>query len=332
MISFSIIIPSYNNSEELKLLLLSIQKHCSAINDHEVIVVDDASKDSSIELLCGEFIFVKYLRCKINKGVANARNEGARVSKNNILIFIDSDLIVQTDFINILSEKFKNPNVVAVSGTSSDIPANPSPFRVFWGLYKAFNMPKSQYTTLFTGQQGAIRKDIFWKAGGWDANIRGVSKEEYEFTARLEKLGIAINYEPRFELKPHYKGFWKLVPENYRRTKKWCIIFLYRKKFDNYTSTFGGGMSYVLGAFAFVSGIIALIEYKLFPIFIFVLLLYFISTFKFWIFIMKRRGLLFALLSIFFHIISSLFIFSGAVHGLSYYFSSEEVRRKAINS
>jgi glycosyltransferase involved in cell wall biosynthesis len=332
MISFSIIIPSYNNSEELKLLLLSIQKHCSAINEHEVIVVDDASKDNSIELLCNKFIFVKYLRCNKNKGVANARNEGARISKNDILIFIDSDLIVQSDFVSILSKKFENPNIIAVSGTSSNVPANPSPFRDFWGLYKTFNMPKGQYTTLFTGQQGAIRKDIFWRAGGWDANIRGVSKEEYEFTSRLEKLGVAINYEPRFELKPHYKGFWKLVPENYRRTKKWCIIFLDRKKFDDYTSTFSGGMSYVFGALIIISGIITSFWHKLAIIFIFNLFLYFIVTFKFWIFIVRERGLLFALLSMFFHLASSLFIFSGAIHGLSYYFSSEEVKRKAINS
>ena len=332
MPTLSIILPAYNNSKELELLLTSIQERCPDINNHEVVVVDDASEDNSIELLCKRFLFTKYMRCKKNMGVANARNEGARISRNDILVFIDSDLIVQTDFVSILSEKFKNPDVVAVSGTSSETPANSSFFRDYWGLYKTFHMPKGQYTTLFTGQQGAIRKDVFWKAGGWDANIRGVSKEEYEFTARLEKLGVKINYEPGFELKPHYKGFWKLVPENYRRTKKWCIIFLFRKKFDNYTSTFSGGMSYVLGALVVISGIISPLEPKFSIFFIASLFLYLIATLKFWIFIAKKKGLLFTLLAIFFHLVSSLFIFSGAVHGLSYIFLTDEAKRKAINS
>ncbi|MDD4979768.1 MAG: glycosyltransferase family 2 protein [Candidatus Omnitrophica bacterium] len=329
---FSIILPAYNNSKELELLLASIQKHCLDINKHETIVVDDGSKDNSIESVCRNFVFIKYLRSETNNGVANARNLGARLAKNDILIFIDSDLIAQSDFISILSEKFRNHDVIAVSGTLSSTPANPSLYRDYWGLYKAFHMPKGRYTSLFTGAYGAIRKDVFWKAGGWDANMRGALKEEYEFTARLEKLVAKIHYEPRFEVKVHCNGFWKLVPENYRRAKKWCIIFLYRKKFDDYTSTFSGGMSYVLGTFVVISGIIAFLAPKFILFFICALLLYLTVIFKFLVFIVKKKGLLFTLLSIYFHLVSSLFIFFGAMQGLSYCFLTDAAKRKAINS
>lgn len=332
MITFSIVLPAYDNPDKLERLLLSIGERCPDIGNHEVIVVDDGSQNNSIALLCERFPLVKYIRYEENRGVANARNAGARESRNDILVFIDSDLVVQSDFVSILSKKFEEGNVIAVSGTSSAVPVNPSPFRAYWGLYKAFNMPKGEYTTLFTGQQGAIRKDIFWRAGGWDANIRGVSKEEYEFTARLEKLGVKINYEPEFELKPHYKGFWELIPENYRRTKKWCVIFLYRKKFDDYTSTFSGGLTYVLGAFLFASGVAALVFHGLVTLFVLALLLYSTVTFNFWAFIVKKRGLFFCLLSIFFHIASSLFISAGALHGLAYFFMPDEARKRAINS
>ncbi len=332
MITFSVILPAYNNSDKLKRLLLSIQERCPDIGNHEVIVVDDGSKNNSIALLCERFPFVKYIRHEENHGVANARNVGARESRNDILVFIDSDLLVQSDFISILSKKFEDKNVVAVSGTSSAVPANSSPFRDYWGFYKALNMPKGEYTTLFTGQQGAIKKDIFWRSGGWDANIKGVSKEEYEFTARLEKLGVKINYDPEFELKPHYKGFWELIPENYRRAKKWCVIFLYRKKFDDYTSTFSGGLTYALGAFLFASGVAVLIFHRLGILFILSVFLYLAATFNFWAFIIKKRGFFFCLLSVFFHIASSLFIFAGALHGLFYFFMPDEARRRAINS
>lgn len=331
MSSLSIILPAYNNPNELELLLSSMVERCPEIRHHEVIVVDDASAGRSIGAVCDKFPFVKYVRCEKNMGVAGARNEGARAARNDILVFIDVDLIVQTDFIALLSRKFDDRAIVAVSGTSSDIPANPTPFTEYWGLYKAFNMPKGVYTTLFTGQQGAIRKDIFWKAGGWNSNIKGVASEEYEFTARLEKLGIKINYEEKFELQPHYKEFWKLSPGNYKRTKKWCILFLDRKKFDDYTSTFSGGMSYVLGSFVLITGILALVIPRTAIIFAACLLLYFLVTYKLWIFIFRRKGLFFTLQSVYFHVALSLSIFAGAVAGLSYYFRTQEARQKAVN-
>lgn len=332
MPAFSIILPAYNNPKELGILLTSFQKHCPDIDKHETIVVDDGSRDNSVELACRGFAFVKYLRCEINKGVSNARNVGARMAKNEVLIFIDSDLIVESNFISILSDKFRNEDVIAVSGTLSSIPANPSPYRDYWGLYKAFHMPKGKYTTLFTGAYGGIRKDIFWKAGGWDVNLRGALKEEYEFTSRLEKMISRINYEPGFEVKAHCNGFWRLIPENYRRAKKWSIIFLGRKKFDDYTSTFSGGMSYVLGALVVVSGAFTLLAHDLAGLFICISLLYLIINCKFWLFIAAQKGLLFTLMSIYFHLVSSVFIFFGAMRGLSYFFLTEEARRNAINS
>src|SRR3989338_4437731 len=122
MITFSIVLPAYDNPDKLERLLLSIEERCPDIGNHEVIVVDDGSKNNSIALLCERFPFVKYIRYEENRGVANARNAGARESRNDILIFIDSDLVVQSDFISILSKKFENNNVVSVSLTSSTVP------------------------------------------------------------------------------------------------------------------------------------------------------------------------------------------------------------------
>src|SRR3989338_10758922 len=122
MITFSVILPAYNNSDKLECLLLSMQERCPGIGSHEVIVVDDGSKNNSIALSCERFPFVKYIRYEENRGVANARNEGAKESRNEILVFIDSDLVVQSDFISILSKKFENNNVVSVSLTSSTVP------------------------------------------------------------------------------------------------------------------------------------------------------------------------------------------------------------------
>lgn len=329
---FSIIIPSYNNPSELSEMLGSVKKHCPDIHKHEVLVVDDGSYDDSIKIVCESFSFVSFIKCDGNRGVAAARNTGVSLAKHEILVFLDSDVLVESDFISILTPYFEKSDVFAVSGTLADSPANPSMYRNYWSIYKDFNMPRGKYTTLFLGQEGAIRKSVFEEAGRWDDNIKGVSKEEYEFTERFERLGYKIHYEPKFIVRPRFNGFWTLAPENFRRTKKWCIIFLSRRKFDDYTSTFSGGMSYLLGALSVLSGVLAffipLTNYFLLGVFS----LYMMITMKFWLYICKKKGISLMLISYVCHFITSLFIFFGALCGLMYIFAGDKLRRNAINN
>lgn len=330
---FSVIIPSYNNPEELSEMLESIRKQCIAIVEHEVIVVDDGSRDNRIEMVCHEFPFVTYLRCEKNGGVAAARNAGAALAHNDILVFIDSDVLIESDFITALTRQFLNAEVIAVSCTKPMTPANPNPYTNYWSIYKEFHMPKGPFTTLFTGVGGAIRKEYFEKAGKWDSKMRGSLKEEYEFTQRFERLGCKINYEPGFVIRPRYNGFWKMAPENFRRTKKWCIIFLSRRKFDDYTSTLSGGMSFLLGALTILSGIITFFLPIMLYGLTFVFGLYMIYTTRFWIYIYKRKKSFASVLVCFiFHLMKSLFIFFGALYGFAYIFASEKRRRHAISN
>jgi glycosyltransferase involved in cell wall biosynthesis len=102
-VSVSIIIPCYNSESTLETLLCSIESQSFDKENMEIIVVDDASTDGSHESL------EKYLpRCtfesillrhKENLGRATARNSGAYLARNDVLVFLDSDVIIPENFI-----------------------------------------------------------------------------------------------------------------------------------------------------------------------------------------------------------------------------------------
>ena len=94
----SIIIAIYNRKDELFELLQSLSFQTD--KDFEVIIVDDGSK---INLLPTVEIFqenmnIQFFR-KDNSGPGLSRNYGARRAKNDWLVFVDSDVIVDKDYI-----------------------------------------------------------------------------------------------------------------------------------------------------------------------------------------------------------------------------------------
>src|SRR3989338_9017223 len=87
----SVIVPVYNGERYLDRCLASIFD--SDYKNFEVIVVNDASTDRSLEL-------AKKFACRVidlekNSGVAYARNRGADAAQGNILAFFDSDIVIE---------------------------------------------------------------------------------------------------------------------------------------------------------------------------------------------------------------------------------------------
>lgn len=96
----SIVIPTFNKLPRLKLVMASLG-HQSILKDmFEVIVVDDGSREDTIEYLKSlKPVFnYKYLLTQ-NSGRSAARNVGASIAQNDILIFIDDDVILHPNFV-----------------------------------------------------------------------------------------------------------------------------------------------------------------------------------------------------------------------------------------
>lgn len=85
---FSIIIPSYNRRDLIRITLDSVlSQQCT---DNEVIVVDDGSTDGTLDVLAAYGSRIRVVEQK-NAGPGPARNRGADVASGQYLAFLDSD-------------------------------------------------------------------------------------------------------------------------------------------------------------------------------------------------------------------------------------------------
>jgi glycosyltransferase involved in cell wall biosynthesis len=100
----SIITPAYNCIEMLKQTLASLELQELGTEYFEVIVIDDGSNDGTAEFLKkynGKLNLVPVINEK-NLGRAKSRNKGIAAAKNDLIIFLDADVEVKPDYINIL--------------------------------------------------------------------------------------------------------------------------------------------------------------------------------------------------------------------------------------
>lgn len=94
----SIIIPTYNRADKIKKAINSVI--CQTYPEWEIIVVDDASRDNTCEIVSEYMkknINIKYIKLDQNRGAANARNVGMQNSSGVYIAFLDSDDIWENE-------------------------------------------------------------------------------------------------------------------------------------------------------------------------------------------------------------------------------------------
>ena len=186
----SIVIPVYNASLTLKECLDAIFN--SNYKNFEVIIVSDNSSDNSVEI-------AKQYQCKVielpqNKGPAFARNSGAQEAKGDILLFIDSDVIIDKEALNSLADKFSDSDVNVIQGIYSHEPKYKNittqyqqSFYCYYSWHADLKYTSSLITNCF-----AIRRKIFIELKGFNTNIRGATCEDEEFGYKLIEKGYKI--------------------------------------------------------------------------------------------------------------------------------------------
>jgi GT2 family glycosyltransferase len=109
----STITPTYNRKKLAERAVRSILK--SSYNNIEVIVVDDASPDNTIDYLKKKFANnnkVKIFRNKKNLFAAGTKNEGQKRAKGDFFLFVDDDNVLDPKMIENLVQVFKeNPEI-----------------------------------------------------------------------------------------------------------------------------------------------------------------------------------------------------------------------------
>lgn len=163
--------------------------------DFEIIVSDNGSTDSTLEMLQKEHPSVHVIRFNENVGPL-ALNAAAERAQGELLWRTDDDAFPETPTTLADAVQFMDthPDVVALSGevieaTSKNQPLNYYPFPVSTTKASSDGLPF--YT--FTGTSAMIRKNRFVQAGGfWDEFYC----EEEDLSIRMLRFGGTIQYVP----------------------------------------------------------------------------------------------------------------------------------------
>ena len=111
----SIIIPSWNRKEDVRALLTSLKK--LEYKDYEVIIVDNGSKDGSVELIRKDFPSVRLYCYKKNYGAPKARNKALFHVQGEYTWVLDSDTeVLNPRIVDDMLEIFEKHEDVGVIG------------------------------------------------------------------------------------------------------------------------------------------------------------------------------------------------------------------------
>lgn len=192
----SIVIPTYNRLPILQKCLLALENQTltdAKVNNYEVVVVDDGSSDRTLEWLANNKQQLPHVKTyqQNHQGAAAARNLGVKEAVGETIIFIDSDLVVTSNFIQahadalvagaqkIQSDRLFTYGAVINTNNFDNPTAEPYKITDFSAAYFA------------TGNVAIARKWLE-AAGLFDTGFQLYGWEDLELGVRLKKLGLKL--------------------------------------------------------------------------------------------------------------------------------------------
>lgn len=213
----SILVPAHNESATLAEAVQSL------INldypRYELILIDDCSQDDTLTIMNNlqatySQIAITIVTLPVNRGKANALNEGFKVAKGTDIVAIDADSLLAPDAVTqLITTLIQHPDCGAVTG--KPVVRNRSTLigrlqlLEYIGVIDLIKKAQSYLTGSITTVSGVIvafRRDALKAVGGWNP---AVMTEDIDITWRLYRHNWQVAYEPRAIC-------WILVPERLR--------------------------------------------------------------------------------------------------------------------
>lgn len=239
----SVIMVNYMGFDLTSKALSSLATHAPHT---EVILVDNASRDGSVERIRELFPGLTIVEMKDNKGFGSANNAGAAVASGSHLFFLNNDTIMQSDSPQHLLATFKQQKEAGVIGPrltyadgSFQLSFGPDPSIVNEWRTKRMQRRlarrdmklaadvQSRYHSLtrvdwVTGAALMIRREIFESIGGFD-EAYFMYFEDADLCRRVRKKGFEVIYDPSTTITHHGGGsaasFERAVYVGYRRSQ-----------------------------------------------------------------------------------------------------------------
>lgn len=229
-IDITIIIVNYNVKEFLANCLRSVENASGGLNT-QCIVVDNASKDGSVEFLRNRFKNVRFIENSENYGFGKANNQAIREAKGKYILLLNPDTLLQEDTLRILTRhmeknsecgacgcKIVNPDgtfapesrrtvptistaLFKASGLTALFPES----RLFGRYYESWkDEDKPGEIEVLSGSFMFFRSSVLKEAGGFDERFF-MYAEDIDLCYRVRNNGWRIDYVPGTSI-IHYKG------------------------------------------------------------------------------------------------------------------------------
>jgi glycosyltransferase involved in cell wall biosynthesis len=188
----SVIVPTYCEEETIEGCLKSVLNQKFESGSIESIVVDSHSPDNTraIAKKCTD----KVIDLKA-RGVGKARNAGARIAKSPILLFLDADTYLETNFVAEMYRTFADPHVVCVSGVLKNLERLKTLDTLFAVSHYGFLNKLAAVTAhlgfpLFPSVCCGCRKPAFEQVGGFAEDL--AVAEDITFSRKMGKVGKCV--------------------------------------------------------------------------------------------------------------------------------------------
>ena len=220
---YSIIIPSFNRSDEIDLLLASLMNLNFKTDYFEVIIADDGSTDNTQSLIDNyrtKVNFELHYYTQKNQGPGAARNLGMNKAKGDFFIFLDSDVSLPVYWLTNIDK--------AINEHQADAFGGPDTYRNdFPALLKAINYSMTSFITTggLRGKKGkklakyyprsfnmGLSRTLWKKIGGFGSLRHG---QDIEFSNRILQSGAKVIYVSDAEVfhkrRTNLRRFYKQV-------------------------------------------------------------------------------------------------------------------------
>ncbi len=214
-VKISVVIVSYNSEDFIEKCVNSVLKNLP--KDGEVIVVDNASTDGTLERVKGLESRVKVIEGKENLGFSKANNIGVKESRGQYLFFLNPDTeLTEPIFEKLINFYESSPDcgLVGPKLIMADGKVQPSVSRLpsVWGAFKEYVLRiKNSYTEYapestspleierLYGAALLIKRDLFEKIKGFNEKYF-LYYEDADFCRKIKNIGKKIYYYPNVSI------------------------------------------------------------------------------------------------------------------------------------
>ena len=176
----------------------------------EEIWVMEQSKniEADVGKACEELPCKIHLRHLSRPGAQAARNQAAKESSADILLFLDDDVDPEPRLVEAHLENYRDPTIHAVAGfylEPGESETSQPKDGIWWRPLTQLERYPAAYSKrvdspLWPSCNGSIRREVFLKLGGFDENYRYTLLDDTDLAVRMQKAGYRCVHDPKARL------------------------------------------------------------------------------------------------------------------------------------